>query len=57
LRLGDAIQDAPRHALAIEPMTYASDALNHPEWDLTRLSPGEAFSGVYHIAASGIERL
>jgi aldose 1-epimerase len=27
---GDAIADAPRAALAIEPMTCASDAFNHP---------------------------
>ena len=29
---GDAIADAPRRALAIEPMTCATDAFNHPEW-------------------------
>jgi aldose 1-epimerase len=52
LYTGDAIQHAPRRALAIEPMTCASDAFNHPEWGLKRLLPGEAFSGVYHIAAS-----
>jgi aldose 1-epimerase len=51
---GDAIQHAPRRALAIEPMTCASDGFNHPEWGLKRLLPGEAFSGVYHITASDI---
>jgi aldose 1-epimerase len=35
-------------------MTCAGDAFNHPEWGLKRLLPGEAFSGVYHIAASGM---
>lgn len=54
LYTGDAIQDVPRRALAIEPMTCASDAFNHPEWGLTRLLPGEAFSGVYHITSHGI---
>lgn len=46
---GDAIADAPRRAFAIEPMTCASDAFNHPEWGLKRLSPGEHFSGRYLI--------
>ncbi|MCC6140861.1 MAG: hypothetical protein IT389_09645 [Nitrospira sp.] len=46
---GDAIADAPRRAFAIEPMTCASDAFNHPEWGLKRLAPGERFSGRYAI--------
>ena len=46
---GDAIADAPRVALAIEPMTCASDAFNHPDWGLKRLVPGETFSGTYRI--------
>ncbi|MBH0203470.1 MAG: hypothetical protein HP496_14515 [Nitrospira sp.] len=46
---GDAIPDAPRAALAIEPMTCASDAFNHPDWGLKRLVPGETFSGTYRI--------
>jgi len=46
---GDAIADAPRRAFAIEPMTCASDAFNHPEWGLKRLAPGERFSGRYTI--------
>lgn len=46
---GDAIADAPRRAFAIEPMTCASDAFNHPEWGLKRLTPGEHFSGRYRI--------
>ncbi len=46
---GDAIADAPRRAFAIEPMTCASDAFNHPEWGLKRLPPGEQFSGRYTI--------
>lgn len=46
---GDAIADAPRRAFAIEPMTCASDAFNHPEWGLKRLAAGESFSGRYTI--------
>ncbi len=46
---GDAITDAPRAALAIEPMTCASDAFNHPDWGLKRLVPGESFSGRYDV--------
>ncbi|MFO0775706.1 MAG: hypothetical protein U0172_13680 [Nitrospiraceae bacterium] len=46
---GDAIPNAARQALAIEPMTCASDAFNHPEWGLRRLAPGETFSGRFSI--------
>ena len=46
---GDAIADTPRAGLAIEPMTCASDAFNHPDWGLKRLMPGETFSGTYRI--------
>lgn len=49
---GDAIVDAPRRALAIEPMTCATDAFNHPEWGLQRLNPGETFTGCYRVKAS-----
>jgi aldose 1-epimerase len=51
---GDAVAEAPRAALAIEPMTCASDAFNHPDWGLKRLIPGETFSGRYRIQARGI---
>lgn len=46
---GDAIAEAPRAALAIEPMTCASDAFNHPEWGLKQLKPGETCSGRYLV--------
>ena len=46
---GDAIADAPRRALAIEPMTCATDAFNHPEWGLKRLVPEESFAGRYTV--------
>ncbi|MDR4479845.1 MAG: hypothetical protein R3B37_08910 [Nitrospira sp.] len=49
---GDAIIAAPRRALAIEPMTCATDAFNHPEWGLQRLHPGETFTGCYRVKAS-----
>ncbi len=52
---GDAIPDAPRAAVAIEPMTCASDAFNHPEWGLKRLLPDESFSGRYHVRHRLIE--
>ena len=52
---GDAISDAPRAALAIEPMTCASDAFNHPEWGLQRLAPGETFSGRYGVQHRSVE--
>jgi aldose 1-epimerase len=48
---GDAIAEAPRRALAIEPMTCASDAFNYPEWGLKRLIPGATFSGRYGVSA------
>ena len=49
---GDAIADAPRRALAIEPMTCASDAFNHPDWGLKRLAPGDTFAGRFAVHAT-----
>ena len=46
---GDAIPDAPRRALAIEPMTCATDAFNHPDWGLKRLLPDDTFIGRYLV--------
>ncbi|HET9960832.1 MAG TPA: hypothetical protein VFQ34_00735 [Nitrospiraceae bacterium] len=46
---GDAIPNHARRAIAIEPMTCASDAFNHPEWGLKRLEPGETFKGRYVV--------
>lgn len=49
---GDALPPAlARASLAIEPMTCATDALNHHDWGLTRLAPGstvQASWGVSH---------
>ena len=47
---GDAIVGAAREALALEPMTCATDAFNHPEWGLTKLGPDQAFEGRYRIS-------
>jgi aldose 1-epimerase len=52
---GDAIAEAPRRALAIEPMTCASDAFNHPEWGLKRLTPGDTFAGRFAVRARSSE--
>ncbi len=49
---GDAITEAPRLALAIEPMTCATDAFNHPEWGLKRLAPDQSFGGRYTVRAT-----
>jgi aldose 1-epimerase len=47
---GDAIPEPhARRALALEPMTCATDAFNHPEWGLAVLSPGESFRGKFGI--------
>ena len=54
LYTGDAIADAPRRALAIEPMTCGTDAFNHPEWGLKRLEPEETFTGRYAVVSQGI---
>ncbi len=47
---GDTIP-APyaRKALALEPMTCATDAFNRPEWGLRILSPGEVFHGSWGV--------
>jgi aldose 1-epimerase len=47
---GEAIP-APdtRRAFAIEPLTCATDAFNHPEWGLSVLAPGEILRGSFEI--------
>ena len=54
LYTGDTIP-APnaRRALAIEPMTCATDAFNRPEWGLRSLKPGESLSGVFGVTDQG----
>jgi hypothetical protein len=44
LYTGDAIQETPRRALAIEPMTCASDSFNHPGMGLKSGCCPENFS-------------
>jgi len=38
-----------RRALAIEPMTGASDVFNHPDWGLRTLAPGETLAGAWGV--------
>jgi aldose 1-epimerase len=38
-----------RRALAIEPMTGASDAFNHPDWGLATLAPGATLTGTWGV--------
>jgi aldose 1-epimerase len=40
-----------RRALAIEPMTCASDAFNHPDWGLITLAPGQKVGGAWGVTA------
>jgi aldose 1-epimerase len=49
LYTGDALGPDARRSLAIEPMTCATDALNHPEWGLRVLQPGEAFAATWGV--------
>ena len=50
---GEAIP-APytRRAFAIEPLTCATDAFNHPDWGLKILAAGEDFGGHYEVEAT-----
>ncbi len=51
---GDPLPESHRRkSLAIEPMTCASDAYNHPEWGLINLAPSESFSGSWGVECSG----
>jgi aldose 1-epimerase len=46
---GDALGADARRAIAVEPMTCATDALNHPEWGLRVLRPGETMQGTWGL--------
>jgi aldose 1-epimerase len=47
---GDALAPGvARTSLAIEPMSSATDALNHPDWGLTRLAPGSTHRGRWGV--------
>jgi aldose 1-epimerase len=54
LYTGDALGSDARKAIAIEPMTCATDAFNHPEWGLQVLAPGQVASGTWGIRPSGL---
>ncbi|HJQ93550.1 MAG TPA: aldose epimerase [Candidatus Thermoplasmatota archaeon] len=49
LYTGDALGPDARNALAVEPMTCATDAFNRPEWGLRVLRPGETMQGTWGI--------
>ena len=49
---GDALPDGvARTSIAIEPMTCGSDALNHAEWGLHRLSAGATLAARWGVTA------
>ncbi len=51
LYTGEALPpDLRRTSLAIEPMTCATDALNHPHWGLRRLSPNETLIASWGVS-------
>lgn len=52
LYTGDALGPNARKGIAVEPMTCATDAFNHPEWGLKALQPGETMSGTWGIQPS-----
>jgi aldose 1-epimerase len=49
LYTGDALGPDARRGLAVEPMTCATDAFNHPKWGLRVLQPGEAATATWGI--------
>jgi aldose 1-epimerase len=46
---GDALGADARRAIAVEPMSCATDAFNHPEWGLKVLPPGGTMAGTWGI--------
>jgi aldose 1-epimerase len=50
LYTGDALGTDARKGLAVEPMTCATDAFNHPEWGLRVLQPGATMQGTWGVA-------
>lgn len=47
---GDALPAGiARTSIAIEPMSCGSDALNHPEWGLTRLESGSTLAATWGV--------
>jgi aldose 1-epimerase len=53
LYTGDALGADARKALAVEPMTCATDAFNHPDWGLAVMEPGDAFVGTWGVSLRG----
>lgn len=50
LYTGDALGADARRALAVEPMTCATDAFNHPDWGLKVLRAGETMQGTWGLS-------
>lgn len=50
---GDALGADARRAVAVEPMTCATDAFNRPGWGLRVLRPGETMQGTWGISPAG----
>lgn len=50
LYTGDTLGQDARQGIAVEPMTCATDAFNHPEWGLRVLRPGETMAGTWGVA-------
>lgn len=51
LYTGEALPaELRRTSLAIEPMTCATDALNHPTWGLRRLTPDETLTATWGVS-------
>lgn len=50
LYTGDALGPDARRALAVEPMTCATDAFNHKGWGARTLAPGETMQGTWGVA-------
>lgn len=53
---GDALGADARRSVAVEPMTCATDAFNHPAWGLKVLQPGDVFAGTWGIALASDRR-
>lgn len=49
LYTGDALGPEARRGLAVEPMTCATDAFNHPDLGRTTVPPGHAVAGTWGI--------
>lgn len=51
---GDALGPHARKSVAVEPMTCATDAFNHPGWGLKVLPPGGTMAGSWGFGLRGL---